>query len=191
MIRIGFPSGSIGSASTAARTHLTSNRASPISLEAGDAEQIPGDRDFREAIDARAVIGPAFRRLSADQRSVLALHYGLGLSISESADAMNVRVGTAKSRLECRAARHASRSRAPVDRVVARRRPGGVAMTDRQLSSEELVADYIRSSMRFESPDGLTDEVMRAVAAAPQARRTWFSALPPYAPALARPWRLH
>lgn len=81
------------------RTHLTSNRAAPISLEAGDAEQIPGDRDFREAIDARAVIGPAFRRLPVDQRSVLALHYGLGLSISESADAMNVRVGTAKSRL--------------------------------------------------------------------------------------------
>ena len=58
-------------------------------------------------------------------------------------------------------------------------------MTDRQLSSEELVADYIRSSMRVELPDGLTDEVMRSVAAAPQARRSWFSALPPYAPALA------
>ena len=49
-------------------------------------------------------------------------------------------------------------------------------MTDRQLSSEELVADYVRSSMRVESPDGLTDEVMRAVAAIRQARRTWFSA---------------
>jgi RNA polymerase sigma factor (sigma-70 family) len=81
------------------RTHMRSAHGAPISLEAGGAEQMPERRDFRDAVDARAVIGPAFRRLSADQRSVLALHYGLGLSISESADAMNVRVGTAKSRL--------------------------------------------------------------------------------------------
>ena len=73
--------------------------AAPISLEAGNAEQMPSRGDFREAVDARAVIGPALRRLSADQRSVLALHYGLGLSISEAADSMGVRVGTAKSRL--------------------------------------------------------------------------------------------
>ena len=81
------------------RTHLHSTRKAPISLEAGDAEQLPGRDDFRDAIDARAVIGPAFRALSPDQRSILALHYGLGFSISESADAMNIRVGTAKSRL--------------------------------------------------------------------------------------------
>jgi RNA polymerase sigma-70 factor (ECF subfamily) len=81
------------------RTHLQTNRAAPISLEAGGADDMAALGDFRDAIDARAVIGPAFRGLSADQRSVLALHYGLGLSISETADAMDVRVGTAKSRL--------------------------------------------------------------------------------------------
>ena len=81
------------------RTHLRIHRAAPISLEAGDAEQMPTEGDFRDAIDARAILEPAYSGLSADQRSVLALHYGLGLSISESADAMNVRVGTAKSRL--------------------------------------------------------------------------------------------
>jgi len=81
------------------RTHLHANRSAPISLEAGGAEELPARGDFRDAIDARAVIGPAFRGLSADHRSVLALHYGLGLSISETADAMDVRVGTAKSRL--------------------------------------------------------------------------------------------
>ena len=82
------------------RTHLHENRSAPISLEAGGAEEMPARGDFRDAIDARAVVGPAFRGLSADHRSVLALHYGLGLSISETADAMDVRVGTAKSRLK-------------------------------------------------------------------------------------------
>jgi len=81
------------------RTHLHTHRASPISLEAGRADEIAGAGDFRDAIDARAVIGPAFRLLSADQRAVLALHYGLGLSIREAAEAMDVHVGTAKSRL--------------------------------------------------------------------------------------------
>lgn len=81
------------------RTHLHVNRAAPISLEAGGAERIPGSGDFRDAVHARQVVGPAFRSLAAEHRAVLALHYGLGLSISESADALNVRVGTAKSRL--------------------------------------------------------------------------------------------
>lgn len=81
------------------RTHLRTQHGAPMSLEAGGVEQMPGVGDFRDAVDARSVIGPAFRRLSADQRSVLALHYGLGLSISEAAEAMGVRVGTAKSRL--------------------------------------------------------------------------------------------
>ena len=45
------------------------------------------------------LLEPAFEGLSDDQRAVLGLHYGMGYSISEAADALNVRVGTAKSRL--------------------------------------------------------------------------------------------
>lgn len=55
--------------------------------------------DFRGAAEARAVMEPAFEALTADQRAVLALHYSMGLSIAEAADALGVRVGTAKSRL--------------------------------------------------------------------------------------------
>ena len=55
--------------------------------------------DFRGAVEARAVLEPAFDRLSADQRAVLALHYAMGYSIAEAAHALGVRVGTAKSRL--------------------------------------------------------------------------------------------
>lgn len=56
-------------------------------------------QDFRLGIEARAVLEPAFERLSPDQRAVLALHYSMGYSLAEAADAMGVPVGTAKSRL--------------------------------------------------------------------------------------------
>jgi len=51
------------------------------------------------AIEARAILEPAFERLSTDQRAVLALHYSLGYSIADAADALAIPVGTAKSRL--------------------------------------------------------------------------------------------
>ena len=55
--------------------------------------------DFRGAVEARALLEPAFEGLTPDQRAVLALHYSIGLSIAEAADALGIRVGTAKSRL--------------------------------------------------------------------------------------------
>lgn len=45
------------------------------------------------------VLAPAFDALSADQRAVLALHHSIGYSIAETADALGVPIGTAKSRL--------------------------------------------------------------------------------------------
>jgi RNA polymerase sigma-70 factor (ECF subfamily) len=55
--------------------------------------------DFRGAVEARVLLEPAIERLSPDQRAVIALHYTLGFSIAEAADALGIRVGTAKSRL--------------------------------------------------------------------------------------------
>ena len=55
--------------------------------------------DFRAATEARVVLEPAFEALTPDQRAVLALHYSMGFSIAEAADALGIRVGTAKSRL--------------------------------------------------------------------------------------------
>ena len=55
--------------------------------------------DFRPAAEARAILEPALESLTPDQRAVLALHYSLGYSIAESADALGIRAGTAKSRL--------------------------------------------------------------------------------------------
>jgi len=67
-----------------------------ISDEVGNVDLRP---DFRAEVEARAILEPAFESLSVDQRAVLALHYSIGLSISEAADALGIRVGTAKSRL--------------------------------------------------------------------------------------------
>ncbi len=57
------------------------------------------DPDFRDAIDSRDALDAAFEGLSADHRVAVVLHYGAELSIRETADAMGVAVGTAKSRL--------------------------------------------------------------------------------------------
>jgi RNA polymerase sigma factor (sigma-70 family) len=65
----------------------------------GAIDDLEPRHDFRAAAEARAILEPAFESLTADQRAVLALHYSMGLSISEAAEALGIRVGTAKSRL--------------------------------------------------------------------------------------------
>ncbi len=63
------------------------------------AEPASSTPDFRDAIHARDSLDVAFAGLSADHRAAVVLHYGAELSIRETADAMGVAVGTAKSRL--------------------------------------------------------------------------------------------
>ncbi len=76
--------------------------------------------DGMGAAEARAVLASTFSALSYDQRSVIALHYAAGLSLREVAEALDVPVGTAKSRLA--AALEALRRQAGVDAAGA---PGG------------------------------------------------------------------
>jgi RNA polymerase sigma factor (sigma-70 family) len=64
------------------------------------------------AAEARAVLATAMGALSYDQRAVIALHYAAGLSLREVAEALDVPVGTAKSRLA--AALEALRRRAGI-----------------------------------------------------------------------------
>jgi RNA polymerase sigma factor (sigma-70 family) len=75
-------------------------RPRPAALDDGESTSQPdARRDFRSAVEARLVLAAAFDALSVDQRTVLALHYAIGFSIAETADALHIRVGTAKSRL--------------------------------------------------------------------------------------------
>lgn len=59
-------------------------------------------------------------------------------------------------------------------------------MTDRPVAStDDLVAEYVRATMRVEPPPALAAEVMRSVTALPQERRSWLSTFGPYTPAIA------
>lgn len=78
----------------------SARRGAPASLDTERVlSQTDGWSDFRGAVEARALLEPAFERLTPDQRAVLALHYSMGYSIAEAADALGVPTGTAKSRL--------------------------------------------------------------------------------------------
>lgn len=84
------------------RNWLRSSRRRPSSsLDADDLAPTLADArpDFRIASEARAVLEPAFESLTAGQRTLLALHYAMGYSIAEAAEILDIRVGTAKSRL--------------------------------------------------------------------------------------------
>lgn len=55
--------------------------------------------DSRPTVEARSVLSPALRQLSADQRAVVALHYAAGMSIAEVGKVLGLQAGTVKSRL--------------------------------------------------------------------------------------------
>jgi RNA polymerase sigma-70 factor, ECF subfamily len=74
-------------------------RVREIPMDEMTIDRIPDPRDGFGAVEARAVVGRAFRRLGEDQRAVIALHYAAGLSIRECGELLGVPEGTAKSRL--------------------------------------------------------------------------------------------
>lgn len=74
-------------------------RVREIPIDEMTAERTAARGDGFGAVEARAVVGPAFRRLGDDQRAVIALHYAAGLSIRECGEVLGVPEGTAKSRL--------------------------------------------------------------------------------------------
>jgi RNA polymerase sigma-70 factor (ECF subfamily) len=61
--------------------------------------QEPSDLDHPSALADRDQIERGLRRLTDAQQTILVLHFYVGLSPSETADALEIPVGTAKSRL--------------------------------------------------------------------------------------------
>jgi RNA polymerase sigma-70 factor (ECF subfamily) len=76
-----------------------SGRVREIPMDAMTIDRTADPADGLGAVEARAMVGPAFRRLGDDQRAVIALHYAAGLSIRECGEVLGVPEGTAKSRL--------------------------------------------------------------------------------------------
>jgi RNA polymerase sigma-70 factor (ECF subfamily) len=67
-----------------------------ISVDHPDA---PGRRDLQADLATRDQLERAFRRLTPEQRAVLVVHHFLGLQDAEAASALDIAVGTFKSRL--------------------------------------------------------------------------------------------
>lgn len=59
----------------------------------------PAVGDSVAAVADRDALERGFRRLAPEQRAVIVLHYYLGLSLADIADALSIPGGTAKSRL--------------------------------------------------------------------------------------------
>jgi RNA polymerase sigma-70 factor (ECF subfamily) len=59
----------------------------------------PAEADSSLSLAQRDEIERGFRRLDPDQRSVIVLHFYVGLPLPEVADALGIPLGTAKSRL--------------------------------------------------------------------------------------------
>jgi RNA polymerase sigma-70 factor (ECF subfamily) len=86
---------------TAVRTCLNvarRRRHRPIEVELSPLDA-PGVPDHSTRIADREVVDAALRRLTPEGRAVIVLHFYLGLSLPETAAALGVPVGTAKSRL--------------------------------------------------------------------------------------------
>lgn len=73
-------------------------RRRPIEVELTSSDS-PAVADMSGRLADRDQVDRALERLDPDHRAVVALHYLLGMSISEVAAAMRIPVGTAKSRL--------------------------------------------------------------------------------------------
>ena len=88
--------------------------------------EAPGalDRDFDVAV--RDQLERGFRRLDVDQRTVLVMHYYLGFSLDEAADALGIPPGTVRSRLHRAITAMRSRPRGRRPNPIAQRRTAGM-----------------------------------------------------------------
>jgi RNA polymerase sigma-70 factor, ECF subfamily len=62
-------------------------------------EQVINHSDVTHAVNDRDQLERGFRRLSVDHRAVVVMHYYLDLTIEDTAEALGISAGTAKSRL--------------------------------------------------------------------------------------------
>jgi RNA polymerase sigma-70 factor (ECF subfamily) len=124
--------------------------------------------------EARAVLAGALAALSYDQRAIIALHHAAGLSVRETAEALDIPASGARSRLE--AALEALRRRAGVDPRAAGMDPsaprGARAATDERMPPQDdpRVEAYLRSLGEAPVPADLAGAVTTRVRERPSRR---------------------
>ena len=100
-----------------------------------------------------------FRRLKPDQRAVLVLRHYLDLTIEETADAMGVPVGTAKSRLHRATSAMRAVLEADARDLSARGRTGGMTATH---DVDRLLATWFAADAAETAPAGLVEAIARS-----------------------------
>lgn len=75
-------------------------RIRPLSLDPAQGHDAPDpEAPIESQVADQSALDAVFEQLSPEQRALVSLHYTLDLSIRESAEALGIRPGTAKSRL--------------------------------------------------------------------------------------------
>jgi RNA polymerase sigma-70 factor, ECF subfamily len=77
---------------------LRRRRRRPVEVEVDDLDIAPAE-DFASVIADRDRLDRALRRLEPQARALVVLHYFLGVTVPDAAEAIGIPVGTAKSRL--------------------------------------------------------------------------------------------
>ncbi len=134
----------------------------------------PASSAFESEVADHDEMERGFRRLSIEHRSVLVLHYYLGLTISEVAEALRIAPGTVGSRLH-----YAMRSlRASLESEArSYRSDGAIAMT-REQDLERRLADWLTDGP-ITAPTEVVDEAIERTVGRRQRHPLWGRLLEP------------
>ena len=129
----------------------------------------PAEPDRASELADRDQLERGLRRLSDAQRTILILHFYVGLSPSEAADALDIPVGTAKSRLHY--AIEALRAALAADERLGRRPAGGPDGMNANHDLERRLADFYATEAPPRAPDRVLESVLATIDTHPTAAR--------------------
>ena len=157
-----------------------------------DPAREPAGPDGSTGLADRDQIERGLLRLNEAQRTILVLNFYVGLSPTEMADALEIPVGTAKSRLHY--AIEALRAHWPPTSAPGRRRTGGPHGMSANYDLERRIADHYAAEAPLRAPDWVLEPGPRLHRHHPTAAdRTWLAVEDPehafVSPSSARPLR--
>ena len=129
----------------------------------------PSEPDRASELADRDQLESGLRRLTDAQQMILVLHFYVGLSSAEAADALEIPIGTVKSRLHY--AIEALRAAIAADeRFISRDRTGGTTGMSAKYDLERRIADYYEREATPAAPDWVLREALATIDATPQRR---------------------